>query len=458
MSDQGDPAGLDDPAMTDATEPDSWTEEPADDGWSPVMGTPPPGADPVEGPVDLVPPHEQADDGPPPPPPDDPGAGLGVAPPPPPATELPPELPDPIDLGTEGGEDLGAPMPPVAGDVDTAPPAPGEVTLGDDGPPQAPTAPADGAPTNGQTPVPPMGDQGQSPVPPMGDQGQTPVPPMGDQGQTPVPPMGDQGQTPVPDMGGTPPAEGNADPGTGDVDLGDGGPPMPPVTGDTDTAPPGTQPEPDVDLPTDPEPAPATTGTDDEVVMTVTPGDERLSAAAITGAFLDDMDVDDPARDRMIGLLEGYAQDGTITAGELFSAFEQAGFTATDTDGTDQTLGTVLDEGPAARTAVARVEGEGTGVFRVHPAEGVVELESVRTGAVYAVERPALAQAWRDSGSQLVTSPPVEDEPAADPAEAAPAADGDDGGGSGLRNVLVAGAVLLPLAGGATYLATRKVR
>ncbi|MEO7571999.1 MAG: hypothetical protein ABIX10_06140, partial [Acidimicrobiales bacterium] len=353
-----------------------------------------------------------------------------TAPPPPPAAPdgLPPELPDDdaesIDLS--GGEGIdAAPMPPVTGDVSTPPPGAGEVDLGDDGVPVAPAT---------------VDAEAQSPVPAMGN------------------------QSPVPQMG-TIPADG-------EIDLGTGGAPMPPVGGDVDTAPPGAE-DPtntEVVLPTDTEvelptaePQPEIVEEDESTLMAVEPGQERISAAALTGALLDELDMDDPARERMIGLLAEQAADGTITVDELYAAFDAAGFEDTPTDGTATTVQTVLDTGDdLPRTAVVRIDGEGVGVFRIRSHGDVVELESLQTGSVYVAEPRDVEQAWRDSGSRVLMAPaaavsaaPIE-APVGAP-EATPAAEEAESG-NGMRNVLVAGAVLLPLAGGATFLATRKIR
>jgi hypothetical protein len=437
MSEHEDHLAFDDPAVTDPDDGAAWAEEPTDDGWSPVMGTPPPDAPPIVDDIDIVPPHEQPDDGLAPPVPD-PGGELGEAPPPPPVgEELPPALPDelvadPVDLSVTGGVDTGPPMPPVEGDPgNAAPPAPGDIDLGDDGPP---LPPAGGDPaTDAQSPVPPMGDQ--SPVPSMGDPTAAPGAP-------------------------------------GDIAL-DDGPPMPPVEGDGDAEPPPTGTddgtielpvEPGTDAPASEVEAEIVDDTSDEIVMSVNPGDERVSAAAITGAFLDEMGLDDPARERMIAILEEYGTDGSITEDELYAAFAEAGFDDTPTGGSEDVLTTVLQpDDDLPRSALVRIDGEGIGVFRISESGGVVELESLQTGSVYAADRPAVAEAWRDSGARIITAPaPAPAEVAAPAGELAtkPKAEAEDDGGSGggARNLLLAGAVLLPLAGGGAYLATRKIR
>jgi hypothetical protein len=194
-------------------------------------------------------------------------------------------------------------------------------------------------------------------------------------------------------------------------------------------------------------------GPEDDPLVVVEPGQERVTAAALTGAFLDDMGMDDPARERMIDLLTEAAADGEITEDELYAAFEQAGFEDTSTQGTGTTVTTIINEAP--RSAVVRIEGEGLGAFRVSANGDSIELESLRTGSVYAARPQDVEQAWQNGGSRLITAPVLEPIAAVETPEAPEV---DDDSSDTRRNLLIAGAVLLPLAGGATYLATRKVR
>jgi hypothetical protein len=409
----------------------TWGTDPTQDGWSGAEDGPTDGPPPLD--ADNLAPHEQADDGLIPPEPEPgPDAELGDPPPLPPTdAELPPPLPDePVDLSS-GGDDAGAPMPPVSGDTTTAPPTGGDVDLSTDGPPVAPAGDGDGG-----TP--------QSPVPEMGSES--------------------TGRRPLGDIEAF-----------GDVELGtDDGAPMPPVTGDTTTEPPTGE----VDLGNEGEPLQPTVpnsgvdegqsvipeqgnegtelGTIEEepaALVVVEPGQERITAAAVTGAFLDEMGMDDPARERMIELLTEAAADGEITEDELYAAFEQAGFEETPTDGTGTSVTTIINEAP--RSAVVRIEGEGLGPFRVSANGDTIELESLRSGSVYAARPQDVEQAWRDSGARLITAP-------ADPIAATEpkktAGEAEDDSDDTRRNLLIAGAVLLPLAGGATYLATRKIR
>ena len=463
MSEQ-DLSQIDDPAFDGG---ESVEGDQPDDGWSPVTGAPPPGTEPVVEPVDdVIPPHEVADEGLVPPPPDIDGAPADLAPPPPPdtSTELPPEPPpieNPVDLGVAPGD---VPMPPGVDGTDRGPsataiargsrarrrttaapsgrdrrpgrPDPGapdghrarswgkgavDLDLGD-GAPLMPPATDTGATTPAPTPDAPTGEVDLSAAP--GDLGV--APPMGNQPTTTepgdlgaAPPMGNQPATTEP-LDGTAPVE---DPGT---DLG------------TDEAPVTTE-------------EPAT----DEGSVPVAPGAERLTASAVTGWFLDSMEANDPLRDRMVDLVEQYAADGEITMAELQAAFDEAGMTTTPTDGQESTLGDLVSS-PASTAAIATT-AEGTCVYVLSPGDGVVELQSLRTGSVYAADPGDVARAWRDSGSTVIAPPAPE--PPVSTKDAEPAsAESDVDGGSNLRNVFVAGAILLPMAGGAAFLATRKLR
>jgi hypothetical protein len=307
----------------------------------------------------------------------------------------------------------------VQGDDAGAPPAPGGDIDLDGGPPLAPET---GTAPEGQSPVPDMGDPTGAPVDGAPD-----------------------GQSPVPTMGG--PTDGAPD-GVPTTEPDPDGAPMPP-TGETnpdDPAPPDAG---------NPEP-----GTVDGVP--VAPGEERLTAAAVTGWFLDEVDANDPARERMIDLVEQAAADGSITVEELEAAFLEAGFPAAETDGSDGSLGEVIADGNGPRTALVSIDGEGVGLYRVSDHGDIIELESVRTGAVHAAERGAVAEAWRSSGARVIsttsTTSEVIEPPATPDASPKPKVAEAGGGSSGLRNLLLAGGVLLPLAGGGTYLATRKIR
>jgi hypothetical protein len=366
-----------------------------------------------------------------------PGVDALPEPPPPPVTDgsLPPQP-------NSGGGPLGeAPMPPIGGDVTTPPPATGEIDLGE-GPPLPPDAPAVDA------------DPGVGP------------------------------QSPVPDMAaarGTVSPSDTTDDLPTDVDLGDGGPPMPPglEATDTTTAPPQPVDDAPVDLPVapgddslagpetpgSPDPAVVDPSALEEVVLAVDPGSERVAAAAVAGVLLDQMGADEPARQELIALLEAAGQDGSITVAEVEGALLRSGMQATPAQGTEQELIGVLSADQGRGTAVvAAVPEEGAGVFTARYANGAVELESLRSGSTYSAAPSEVARVWRDSGATLL-GPPAPPPPApadpiepldAEPAAASESADPEEGGG--LRNVFLAGAVLLPLAGGATYMATRKIR
>jgi hypothetical protein len=448
MSEFDDTTNYEDPSAFQPEESDLFAEEPADvsdDGWSPVMGTPPPDLAtdtavlPDEAPADL-PPHELPDVDRMTPPPGVPGdADLG-APPPPPVTDG--TLPDV------------APMPPVDGDVDLAPPAADAVDLAG-GPPIPPDAPGTDPVAGPQSPVPQMGDvsaplvgdvdlgDGGPPMPP-GIDSDTPAPPPGSAEYDPIelPTSPDDPTLTVPDdVAGDQPADA-----------------LPTDALPTDGVP--TDELPTDELPTEPDPTAVTAPED--VVLTVDAGSERVAAAAVAGVLLDQMGADEPARQRLIEMLEASAADGTITIAEVEAALLGSGMESTPTGGTEEELVRVLctDDG-CGRAAIAAVPEEGPGVFRARYAGDTVELESMRTGSVYAAPPSEVARAWRDSGSTLLGAPaPVEPAPAPDAVAAEPAAATEDveQEGGGLRNVLLAGAVLLPLAGGATFMATRKIR
>jgi hypothetical protein len=453
MSDQDDVTALGSDDGLPADDTDTWLDETADDGWSPVMGTPAPDAEAgvVDDDWEASDERPVAGDAEAPPPGEPPTGELGEAPPVPTPTEsgLPPALPDegplddPIDL-SDGGNSVdggavaaAAPGTGVTGDTTATPPAAGDVDLSDRGVPVAPAT---------------TGEQAQSPVPAMGE------------------------QTPVPQMGGTPTA-GEVDLSTPNEVVDDG--PLTPeqaqqqtedffreaglteeeLEGVRDPVEEGTEAE--VVLPTA---EPIEEAVVEDVVMDdVRPGEEQVAAAILTDAFLEEMGLDDTARDRMVDLLAESAADGTITVDELYAAFEAAGFEDTPTEGTGTTVQTVLETGDdLPRTALVRVDGEGLGMFRISTHGDVVELESLQSGSVYHAEPRAVEQAWRDSGSRVLLAAPPAAAPAPIEAPAEPskpkAAVEEEESSNAMRNVLMAGAVLLPLAGGATFLATRKIR
>ncbi len=404
--------------IEDVPEVDTSAEAPPfEESWEEPVAPPAPDLPEAADAEPILPPHEQPDAGLVPPVPEPPvDTPLGDAPPAPPATPdgLPPELPEVADgVDLSGGEMLAPeatadapPMPPVEGDT-TAPPPGASVDLGDGGPPLPPDVPAAEPGADLQSPVPNMG----GPVP-------------------------DDGQPPI--------------------ELGDDGPPMPPIgDADTTTPPPGAD-VPGADVPVIDDPDSEIV---DESVLVVDPGDERVAAAALTGVVLDQMGYDDTARTQMIDLLEGYAADGTITAAEVEAAMLQFGMDQVIVDPTEATLDQVLSSRPVeGHLATATIEGEGTCVVQIRAAGGQVELESLQTGSVYSASPAEVTRAWRDSSSSLLAPPIPAPLPLEAVADTSPAPAADDPADNRLRNALIAGAVLLPLAGGGTYLATRKIR
>jgi hypothetical protein len=334
-------------------------------------------------------------------------------------------------------------MPPVDGDTGLVPPGPGEVDLSAEGLPVPPDLPAvdSGADPSGFSPVPHMGSEADTPID-LGDDG----PPLAPEVPAVDPDADPSGFSPVPDMGGdtdTP------------IELSDDGLSHPGLEGADTTTPPPTGD--DIVDPAGIEPDPLLVSYDPDALIVV-PGDERITAAALTGVIMDEMGYDDAARAKMIDLLEEYAQDGTITTAEVEEAMRLAGTDEIPVPGpTSSTLPQVLDGANGGALAIATIEGEGTSVFRIEHVDHEIYLESVQSGARYAASPEAVGRAWSGNGQAVFAAPlPAAPEPPQVPAAAvAPVEEGND---NRLRNALLAGAVLLPLAGGATYLATRKIR
>jgi len=356
-------------------------------------------------------------------------------------------------------------MPPI-GDVDTTtpPPDPGDVSLGSDGPPLPPDVP----------PVDPSADPGSfNPVPDMGgDTGGAGVDaPMDDplvggdvdlRGGAPMPPIGDVDTT-------TPPPR--------DVDLPADQTLAPPPPPPDDGLPPGDPtavPHPGVPEDQDPtlmppvdlgEDQPAETTPDPQVLLSgIEPGTERTAAAAVAGVVLDHFGYPEAEQRAFVDLLEEAATDGTITQDEFDRAMLDSGLERTLAP--DPSPGGVVDilnsAPPGGQVAFVNIHDESTSItentsiYSVEVVDDEVHFRSPRTGATYAATPDEVSRVWRECGATVFAPPPV---PAVDPAAAPIAAtEPVEEGGDGMRNALIAGAILLPLAGAGTYLVTRKIR
>lgn len=201
---------------------------------------------------------------------------------------------------------------------------------------------------------------------------------------------------------------------------------------------------------------------EEDVVLRVAPGEERVAAAAVAGVLLDQTGDDDATRSAFVDALEMAAADGVITADEVQQAYMEAGFAEVPNQGTQKEMEAVVQ---CAETqpcvAITIIEGEGRGAFRMRPGseDGTVELQSARTGNVYSTDTGNFTRRWQESGAQMFAPPLPAPVPPASPALtsedlASTTAPEED---NTLRNVLLAGALLLPMAGGATYLITKKL-
>jgi hypothetical protein len=399
---------LDDPSVEDQIAVD-------DDAWSPVISAPPAAVDsPTLEPDDpVVPPHEAADESPAPPPPVPGQVELGLdtpAPPPPSADagDLPPAIVDGVDLG------LDAPPMPPGGDADAgadgAPPAIGSTD---------PLADVDGAPV---PPGPSEVDLGQSvvrPGQPGGDVdlglGGPPMPPIGDDA------LGD----------GAPPAAGSTDAGS-DLDA----PPLEPDLPEIDESD-GSQ---GVVRPGQPGFETGTT-TGDEPLGAYEPGlgmyhttdpsglehyydpvtDRDFFVDDATGHLVhidpttgDEIRLDPATGDEVPSPSDELPATETPAPDDQMQALRDAGL------GDDQVvevsgpeIQSILDhldnmDGAAGATTnittIVDLDGE-LDTFRVSIHDGEVELESVRTGTTHVVERAAFERALSAPGTRAIPQP-----------------------------------------------------